>query len=120
MVFGIGHVNGALAIRHGMRGVAYISVEGLLGIGTWSVERELAVFVKIEILRFGFVRRPGIEFCPGIAAGLEEQSFFEREAALVFQPVGKPRRFDVAPKIKSGIAAKRDEPEGVACAAGPA
>ena len=71
MVFGIGHVNGAAAIRHGMRGVADVAVESLFGVAGRGVKEKPAIFVEIEILGLRFTRRPGVEVHPSVAAGLK-------------------------------------------------
>src|SRR5205085_7556246 len=111
--------DGAMTIRHGMRGIADVAVESLGGLGRGRVKGKFAVFAEIEVLGFGFARRPGIELHPNVAASLEKQGFLERKAAFVLEPVGKPRRFDIAPKIETGVATKRNQAERIARPMGP-
>jgi hypothetical protein len=75
MIVGIGHVDGAMTIGHGMRGIADVTVGSVRGICLGRIESEFTILAEIEVSGLRFVRRPGIKVNPVIAPRLEEQRF---------------------------------------------
>ena len=65
MIFRIGHIDRAVAIRNWMRGIADVRVEGgvvfIRFVLRRRIEGELAVFAKVKVARLGFVRRPCVK-----------------------------------------------------------
>src|SRR5690348_18456034 len=119
MIFGIGHIDGAVTIGHGMSGIAHVAVRRVRRICLWSIKGKFSMVAEIESASLSFAGRPGIEMHPVVAPCLEELGFFERQCAFVLEPIGKPGRFDFLAKIEGGIAAKGDCTKRIAAAAAP-
>src|SRR5579859_5158566 len=113
MIVGIGHVNRAMPVGNGMSRVADVAVERAGSGSLRRFEGEFTVLVEVELPSGSFLRRPGIELHPLVAASLKEQSFFEREAALVLEPVSEPGRFNFLAKVERCIAAERNLAERI-------
>src|SRR5689334_17725718 len=120
MIVGVGHVNRAMPVWNGMSRVADVAVEGAGSCSLRRFEGEFAVLVEVQLPCGSFLRRPGIELHPLVAARLKKQSFFKRKAALVLEPVSKPGRFDFLAKVERRIAAERNLAERISQAVSPA
>src|ERR1700730_19124063 len=107
MILRIGAVDRAMPVRYGMRGIAYITVEFVDGIGLRSFKGQRAIFPEKEIPGFCFFGWPRIERGPNVAAGLEQQRFLERLYSFVLQQIGEPRGFHLLAKKNCGVASKR-------------
>jgi len=58
-------------VRHRMRRITFVRIVSVCRAGFRRVERQFAIFAKIKIARPCLPRRPDIERCPRIAAGLK-------------------------------------------------
>src|SRR5271167_3674653 len=114
MILRIGHVDGAMTIRHGMRRITYVTVGGVSGIGLRSIERKFSILAEIEVLGLCLAWRPGIEMNPVVAPSLEQKRFLERQRTFVFEPVFKPGNFDLLAEVNRRVAAKRNRAKGLA------
>ena len=100
----IGHIDGRMAVGHGMRRIAHIDIKRFLD-SPFRV-RPTKVFRLLAEIKFFFCASRGGQASKLVQALLpvwKSERFLQRQRAFVMQPVGKPRRLDFLPIIGCGV-----------------
>src|SRR6185369_131243 len=107
-----GREDRARAIRHRVRRIGDVRIEGILRVSLGRLVVELPAGLEIELpRRDDGLWRPGVVVPPHIRARLERGRLGKLERSLILEPIGEPRRLNVLPEVRRGRTAEVDGAE---------